>query len=209
MRSKAVGFRMRFWPALLCLLASLDPAKVHAQPCTLDPPLPSSIDDSAAGTRFFPSGGDGQILVQRKYTDTTVIRVFETSGPDPASWKDPVERTVISFRPMPEKGYEEFKGFAIDKTSLIRLIVPNIKNSFWQTRTFVVRICDQAARGQAASGQGASGQAAAAQGAAAQGATSQAATGNALAIVQVPISPPIWAKLMTIGFLLCVYGLFD
>jgi hypothetical protein len=193
MGSGAVGIRMRLWPALLALLASLLPGELRAQTCTLDPPAPNARIDAAAGTRFFPSGGEGLILVRRKYTDSSIVRVFETDGLKSDPWKQLSERPIISVRPLPDKGYEEFKGFAADNSSVIRFIAPGPRNSFWENRTFVVRICDPGAPANSAP---------------ANSAASNSAPVNSLAIVQAPISPPNWAKLISIGFLLLVYVLF-
>src|SRR3982074_3315040 len=193
MGSGAVGIRMRLWPALLALLASLVPGELRAQTCTLDPPAPNARIDAAAGTRFFPSGGEGLILVRRKYTDSSIVRVFETDGLKSDPWKQLSERPVISVRPLPDKGYEEFKGFAADNSIVIRFIAPGQRNSFWENRTFVVRICDPGAPANSAP---------------ANSAASNSAPVNSLAIVQAPISPPNWAKLISIGFLLLVYVLF-
>ena len=193
MGSGAVGIRMRLWPALLALLASLVPGELRAQTCTLDPPAPNARIDAAAGTRFFPSGGEGLILVRRKYTDSSIVRVFETDGLKSDPWKQLSERPIISVRPLPDKGYEEFKGFAADNSSVIRFIAPGPRNSFWENRTFVVRICDPGAPANSAP---------------ANSAASNSAPVNSLAIVQAPISPPNWAKLISIGFLLLVYVLF-
>ena len=193
MGSGAVGIRMRLWPALLALLASLVPGELRAQTCTLDPPAPNVRIDAAAGTRFFPSGGEGLILVRRKYTDSSIVRVFETDGLKSDPWKQLSERPIISVRPLPDKGYEEFKGFAADNSSVIRFIAPGPRNSFWENRTFVVRICDPGAPANSAP---------------ANSAASNSAPVNSLAIVQAPISPPNWAKLISIGFLLLVYVLF-
>ena len=204
----AVGTRMQFWPALLALLAILLPAELRAQTCTLDRPVPNARIDAAAGTRFFPSGGEGLILVRRKYTDSSIVRVFEIDNVKSDPWKQLSERPIISVRPLPDKGYEEFKGFAPDNSIVIRFVAPEPKNSFWDPRTFVVRICDQSPPANSAPANPSPANPAPANPAPANPAASNSAPVNSLAIVQAPISPPNWAKLISIGFLLLVYVLF-
>jgi hypothetical protein len=161
---------------LLAVLASVFSPELRAQTCTLDPPnppLPTAIIDAATSTNFLPSGSDGQILVQRKYADSAIVRVFETTGPEPASWKVLSERPVLSVKPGPDKASD---GFTSLNSSVIRFLVPSLRNSFWEKRTFVVRICGQPA------------------------------DGNAWAIVTARVSPPIWTKLISIGVLLIIYA---
>src|SRR3954470_24514854 len=174
MGEKALRIRALSLP-LLAVLASALSTELRAQTCTLDPPLPTAIVDAATSTNFLPSGSDGQILVQKKYADSAIIRVFETSGPEPASWKVLSERPVLSVKPGPDKPSD---GFTSTNSSVIRFVVPSLRNSFWEKRTFVVRICGQPS------------------------------DGNAWAIVTARVSPPIWTKLISIGALLIIYAVF-
>jgi hypothetical protein len=152
---------------LFVSLASL-PTELRAQTCTLHTSLATALVDAAPTTKFLASGGEGQIMVRRKYPDSSVVHIFET--PEPQSSTVLSEPAVISVKAMPEKADESFLP---SDSSVIRFIVPTVKNSFWERRTFVVRFC----------GQG----------------------GEATAIVRVRISPPIWAKLISVGFLLLLY----
>jgi hypothetical protein len=121
-------------------VASLLPTELRAQICTLNSPLPTTIVDATPGTTFLPSRQEGQIVVRKKPLDSSVVHVFETSGPDPASWKVLSESEVLSIRPAPENAYD---GFSPADSSIIRFIVPALKNSFWVTHTFVIRFCEQ------------------------------------------------------------------
>ena len=168
----------RFSLPLLAVLASVFSTELRAQTCTLDPPnppLPTAIVDAATSTNFLPSGSDGQILVLKKYMDSAIVRVFETSRPEPASWKVLSERPVLSVKPGPDKASD---GFTSLNSSVVRFLVPSLRNSFWEKRTFVIRICGQPA------------------------------DGNAWAIVTARVSPPIWTKLISIGVLLIIYAVF-
>jgi hypothetical protein len=167
-------------PVLVAATLGLFPTELHAQTCTLDAPLPAAIVEAATSTRFLPSGGDGEILVRRKYSAAAAVRVFEVPGPEPVSWKENREYPVISVKPPPERsseGSKTYLGYGPTDSSIVRFIVPSRKNSWWRDSTFVVRICDKDA-------------------------------GDALALVQIPISPPIGAKIITIVFLALVYLLF-
>jgi len=111
------------------------------------------------------------------------VRVFVTSRPEPASWKVLSEPTVISVKAVPEKTYE---GFSPTDSSVVRFITPALQNSFWEKRTFVVRFCEPRA----------------------PGVNPATAPGDAWAIVEVPLSPPIWAKLITVVVLALFYIAF-
>ena len=180
MSDQARRLRLRVLLALAGSLLGILPTELRAQTCTLEAALPATIVEATASTRFFPSGGDGEILVRRTYKASAVVAVFEVPGAEPASWKQNIPRPVLSVKPPPERSSESakaYEGFTPTDSSIVRFVVPSPKNNFWNQSTFVVRICDKDA-------------------------------GDALALVQVPISPPFWAKIITIVFLAFVYMLF-
>jgi hypothetical protein len=101
---------------------------------------------AASGTSFLPSGHEGQIVMQKKHSDASVVRIFETSSADHASWSKFPERPVISVDAAPENVYA---GFSPADSSVIRFAVPVLKRGLWEERTFVVRICDRGPAGDA------------------------------------------------------------
>ena len=155
----------------------LMPSALRAQTCALDP-LSAGRAAGMSATSFLPNGREGQILVRRKHSDTTVVRVFEAKGADPTSWKapnEPFEITVISIRPAPENTYA---GFTPTDSSIIRFLVPRHAQSLWQRRTFLVRLCDNPP------------------------------SGDVLAVVPVLVSPPLLSKIISIVLLAISYCLF-
>jgi hypothetical protein len=155
----------------------LMPSALRAQTCALDP-LPAGRAAGMSATSFLPNGREGQILVRKKHSDTTVVRVFEAKGADPTSWKapnEPFEVTVISVRPAPENTYP---GFTPTDSSIIRFLVPRHADGLWQRRTFLVRLCEDVS------------------------------SGGALAVVPVLVSPPRLAKIISIVVLAILYCLF-
>jgi len=141
MGGEGLSIRALFSLPFLIFLASFFTTETRAQTCTLNTPLPTTIVDSAPSTTFLPSGHDGQIVVRRKYAESSGVRVFETSSPEPQSWKVLSEPAVISVKPAPEKTDEG--SSPADSSSVIRFIVPTLKNSLWEARTFVIRFCEQ------------------------------------------------------------------
>jgi len=159
------------------VLFVLMPAGLRAQTCALQP-LPTGLVAGMSANSFLPNGMDGQILIRRKASDTTVVRVFETKGVDPKSWKppdEPIEVTVISVKPAPENTYA---GFTPTDSSIIRFLVPRHQYSLWQRRTFVLRFCDTAPGG------------------------------DVLAIVSARVSPPLLSKIISVVVLAVFYCLF-
>lgn len=133
------GTRALFGLPLVILFLNFASIDAWAQTCTLNEALPTAIVGAASSTKFLPSGHEGQIVVRRRYTDSLVARVFETSNPEPTSWKVLSERPVLSTKPVPENVYD---GFLPTDSTAIRFIVPVVKNSFWEQRTFVLRMCE-------------------------------------------------------------------
>jgi hypothetical protein len=76
--------------------------------------------DAAPATRFLPSGREGEILVKRKYSSSSVAAVFVTSGTEPAKWKALSEAPVISIKAAPEKTADgkAYEGFSSADTAL-------------------------------------------------------------------------------------------
>ena len=180
MSDQARRLRLRILLALVGTLLGVLPTELRAEACTLEAALPATIVEAAAGTRFFPAGGDGEILVRRAYKPTAVVTVFEVAGADPALWKKNTAHPILSVKAPPERsseGSKTYEGFTATDSSIVRFVVPSEKSSFWRPQTFVVRICDKDA-------------------------------GDALALVKVQISPPVWAKILTIVFLALIYMLF-
>jgi hypothetical protein len=132
-------FALPFLIWLTCLV----PTELHAQTCTLKAPLPTTMVDAAPATRFLPSGREGQILVKRKYSSSSVAAVFVTSGTEAAKWKVLSEAPVISIKAAPEKAADGkvYEGFSSADSSVVRFLVPETE-SFWENLTFAVRACD-------------------------------------------------------------------
>jgi hypothetical protein len=165
--------------AFVAVMLGLFPTALHAQSCGLDQTVPPGQVDAASSTRFLPAGGYGEISLLRKYTDSAVVHVFETDQPKPGAWKVVSEPPVISYKPAPEKDGDRFTP---SNGSVVRFIVPNRKHSFWETRIFVVRVCDEKA--------------------------GDVRPADAWATVSVQISPPIWSKVISAAVLAIFYVLF-
>jgi len=168
--------RLSFFVMLGALLAGVLPAELRAQTCTLESSSQAALIDAASSTHFVLSGGHTQIFVQRKYVDSLIVRVFDAEAKSDGGWKMLSERPVLSIKPAPERDNQRFTP---STSSVIRFIVPDIANSPWARRTFVVRICDS---------------------------SSQPA--SAVAAINIPVSPPVWSKLIALGILLLFYVAF-
>jgi hypothetical protein len=165
--------------ALVASALGLVPTQLRAQTCGLDQTVPPGQVDAASSTRFVPAGGYGEISLQRKYTDSAVVRVFETDQPKAGAWQVVSEPPVISYKPAPEKDGDRFTP---SNGSVVRFIVPNPKRGFWETRTFVARVCETK--------------------------PGDAKPADAWATVNVPISPPVLSKLVAVAVLAIFYVLF-
>jgi len=138
-----LGTWRQFALPFLVWLTCLVPTELHAQTCTLKPALPTTMVDAAPATRFLPSGREGQILVKSKYSSSSVAAVSVTSGTEPAKWKVLSEAAVMSIKAAPEKTADgkAYEGFSSADSSIVRFLVPETE-SFWENRTFAVRVCD-------------------------------------------------------------------
>ncbi|MGP0091824.1 MAG: hypothetical protein ACLPKB_17965 [Xanthobacteraceae bacterium] len=168
-------------PALPCLilLGIIFPTGLRAQTCTLNAPLPANIIDGTSATTFIPSGRDAEIVVRKKYSESLVIGMFETSTSNLASWKVLSEQpVVISIKPVPPATVKTYEGFSPQDSSVIRFIAPLHNDILWERRTFVVRFCDKAA------------------------------SNDALAIVNARMSPSGWPKVISLASLLILYAGF-
>lgn len=168
--------RLSFFLLLGASFALVLPAELRAQTCTLESSSQAAPVDAASSTRFVPSGGPAQIYVQRSHANSLTVRVFEAEAKADGGWKMLSERRVLSIKPAPERPDQRFLP---STSSVIRFIVPDTTNTFWEARTFVVRICDQASQ------------------------PSQPT--SAVAIVSISVSPPIWSKIIALGVLLLFY----
>lgn len=168
--------RLSFFLVLGALPALVLPAELRAQTCTLESTSQAAQVDAASSTHFVPSGGHAQIFVERKYVDSLTVRVFDAEAKSDGGWKMLSERPVLSIKPAPERPNQRFTP---STSSAIRFVVPDIPNSFWETRTFVVRICDQASQ-----------------------------PASAAATISISVSPPYWSKIIALGVLLLFYVVF-
>lgn len=165
--------------ALVAATLGLFPTKLHAQTCGLDQTVPAGQVDAASSTRFLPAGGYGEIYLLRKYTDSAVVHVFEADQLKPGAWKAVAEQPVISYKPAPEKDGDRFTPI---NGSVVRFIVPSKKQSLWETRIFVVRVCDST--------------------------PGDVKPADAWATVSVQLSSPTWSKIISVTFLAILYVLF-
>jgi hypothetical protein len=111
--------------------------------------LPPTLIDAAAITTFLPAGNAGQIVVRWPQPTTaspataaqpTTVRIFEVDGPEPDKRKPLSEAAVTSVKPTPDKTYDA-QAFSSTNSSIVRFIVPERADSFWEKRSFIIRVC--------------------------------------------------------------------
>jgi len=139
MAKHCIQRRFLFCFLVVASIVLILPRELHAQTCDLNAPGATPVA-AATVTRFVPNGSEGQIIVGKKAAESAIVRVFETNGLSPASWKVVAEPTVISVRAGIEKIYE---GFSPTESTLVRFVVPPRDDAFWDRRIFVVRFCDK------------------------------------------------------------------
>jgi hypothetical protein len=178
MKCHVGGLRPLLLLPFASLLAVVLTTELHAQTCDLSDAPQAVKVDAASSTRFVPSGNTAEVYVQRKHSDTLVVRVFETNEPQVAAPKQVPERLVLSIQPAPEKNGNT--SFTPGNSSVVRFVMPTANDSLWQERTFVIRLCDSSTNAQNTDPK------------------------SVVAIVGIRISPPVWSRLIS----LCVLALF-
>ena len=120
MKCHVGGLRPLLLLPFASLLAVVLTTELHAQTCDLSDAPQAVKVDAASSTRFVPSGNTAEVYVQRKHSDTLVVRVFETNEPQVAAPKQVPERLVLSKRTVESHMYRAMQKLGIsDRRELL------------------------------------------------------------------------------------------